>query len=73
MECALELYCPMLTRWEPHTYFKLPVSEPLEMQLNLIPHGKYTNIFFVKKILKNMAFARSNTFVRKSVELLKVS
>ncbi|CAH0716660.1 unnamed protein product, partial [Brenthis ino] len=38
VECALELYCPMLARWEPHTYFKLPVSDPREMQLNLVPH-----------------------------------
>nr|XP_034839520.1 vacuolar protein sorting-associated protein 13B [Maniola hyperantus] len=34
VECALELYCPMLTRWETHTYFKLPVSEPREMLLS---------------------------------------
>ncbi|XP_045784582.1 vacuolar protein sorting-associated protein 13B [Maniola jurtina] len=34
VECALELYCPMLTRWEPHTYFKLPVAEPREMHLS---------------------------------------
>ncbi|XP_052746449.1 intermembrane lipid transfer protein VPS13B isoform X2 [Bicyclus anynana] len=31
VECALEFHCPLLAHWEPHTFFKLPATEPLEL------------------------------------------
>ncbi|CAH2103447.1 unnamed protein product [Euphydryas editha] len=46
VECVLELYCSMLARWEPHTYFKLPVTEPREMVLSSSPTGM-KNIHYI--------------------------
>ncbi|XP_050360676.1 intermembrane lipid transfer protein VPS13B isoform X2 [Nymphalis io] len=37
IEYVLELYCPMLVRWEPQTYFVLPIKEQIEMLLNSSP------------------------------------
>ena len=39
IECVLELYSSMLDQWEPHTYFKVPVGEPRELQLFVGPPG----------------------------------
>ncbi|KAG6459378.1 hypothetical protein O3G_MSEX011352 [Manduca sexta] len=36
-DCVLEFFSPMLSRWESHTYFKLPVGEPRELQLQILP------------------------------------
>ncbi|KAL0902781.1 hypothetical protein ABMA27_000580 [Loxostege sticticalis] len=33
IECVLELFSPILLRWHPHTFFKLPVVGPREIQL----------------------------------------
>ncbi|XP_064076371.1 intermembrane lipid transfer protein VPS13B [Vanessa tameamea] len=37
IQCVLELYCPMLVRWEPQTYFRLPIKESIEMLLSSSP------------------------------------
>ncbi|XP_038216589.1 uncharacterized protein LOC119835687 [Zerene cesonia] len=35
IECVLELYSPLLHRWETHTCFKLPIHEQRELKLNV--------------------------------------
>ncbi|KAH9643537.1 hypothetical protein HF086_016744 [Spodoptera exigua] len=35
--CVLELYNSMLSKWESHTYFKIPVGEPKELSLFVRP------------------------------------
>ncbi|CAG4977886.1 unnamed protein product [Colias eurytheme] len=35
IECVLELYSPLLCRWETHTCFKLPIHEQRELKLNV--------------------------------------
>ncbi|CAG9558247.1 unnamed protein product [Danaus chrysippus] len=37
VECALELYCPLLMRWETYAYFQLPVNDPQELQFSVTP------------------------------------
>ncbi|XP_022832298.1 uncharacterized protein LOC111360569 [Spodoptera litura] len=35
--CVLELYNSMLSKWESHTYFKIPFREPKELNLPVSP------------------------------------
>lgn len=48
----LELYNSLLRRWEQHTYFKLPVAEPREINIYVPPPGTVLNVslYYVNKI-----------------------
>ncbi|KAI8430532.1 hypothetical protein MSG28_000769 [Choristoneura fumiferana] len=37
VNCVLELYNSLLRKWEPHTYIKLPVAEPREINIYVRP------------------------------------
>ncbi|CAH0578321.1 unnamed protein product [Chrysodeixis includens] len=37
IDCVLELYIALLGKWEPHTFFKIPIGEPRELHLNVPP------------------------------------
>ncbi|XP_041987845.1 vacuolar protein sorting-associated protein 13B isoform X2 [Aricia agestis] len=48
IECALELYCPLLSRWESQMHFKLPVSEAREIKINVTPNPVFATTWRVR-------------------------